>query len=127
MKEGGLHIPRIKPSSPLHSKLEGRRFAGEPPRLQRAGTPRYNLWFTQEIAHKAVTPCSLTLSRANSSTNILKACAKPKNVINELLGGLENFFRVWVDSHELQQPQMTQSEVLYKLDSSRCLLFCQKT
>jgi hypothetical protein len=60
----------------------------------RAGTPKYNLWFTQELARKAATPCSLTLSRANPSMNTFKACAKPKNVINELLGDLENFFRV---------------------------------
>jgi hypothetical protein len=57
---------------------------------------------------------SLTLSRANSSTNTLKAYAKPKDVINKLLGGLENFFRVWVASHELQQTQMTRGEALYR-------------
>jgi hypothetical protein len=71
-------------------------------RLQGAGTLRYNLWFTQEPAHKATPSCSLSLSRANPSTNTLKACAKPKDVRNELLGGLENFFRLWVASHELQ-------------------------
>jgi hypothetical protein len=61
-------------------------------------------------------PFSLTLSRANPSTNTLKTCAKPKNLINELLGDLENFFRVWVASHELQQPQMIQGEALYRLE-----------
>jgi hypothetical protein len=34
MKDGGLHVPRTKPSSPLHTKLEGQWLAGEPPRLQ---------------------------------------------------------------------------------------------
>jgi hypothetical protein len=81
IKEGGLHIPRTKPSLPLHTKPEGRWLADEPPRLQEASTSRYNLWFTQEPAHKVATHCSLTLSRA------LKTCAKPKDVINELLGG----------------------------------------
>jgi hypothetical protein len=91
MKEGDLHVPRIKPSSPLHTKPEGQWLADEPPKLQGAGTPRYNLWFTQEPAHEAAMACSLTLSRANSSTNTLKVCGKPKDVINKLLGGFENF------------------------------------
>jgi hypothetical protein len=116
MNEGGLHDPRTKPSSLLHTKPEGRRLAGKPPRLQRAGTPRYNLRFTQKPAHKAATPCSLPLSRANLSTNTLKACPRPKDVINEILGGLENFFRVRVASHELQQPQITLGESLYRLE-----------
>jgi hypothetical protein len=30
MKEEGLHVPRIKPSSPLHTKPEDRRLADEP-------------------------------------------------------------------------------------------------
>jgi hypothetical protein len=101
MKEGDLHVLRTKPSSSLHIKPEGRWLAGEPPKLQKAGTPRYNFWFTQELAYKAATTCSLALSRANPSTNTLKACAKSKDVINELLDGLENFFRAWVASHEL--------------------------
>jgi hypothetical protein len=66
--------------------------------------------------HKAATPCSLALSRANPSTDTLKACANPKDVISELLGGLENLFRVWVTSHELQQPQMTRGEALYRVE-----------
>ena len=32
-KGWGLHVPRIKPSTPLHTKPVGRRLAGEPPRL----------------------------------------------------------------------------------------------
>jgi hypothetical protein len=113
VKEGGLHVPRIKLSSPLHTKPEGRWLADEPPELQGAGTPRYNFWFTQEPAHKASTPCSL---KANPNTNTLKACANPKNMINKFLGGLENFFRVYVASHELQQPQMIRGEALYRLE-----------
>jgi hypothetical protein len=116
MKEEDLHVPRTKSSSPLHTKPEGRWLAGKPPRLQGAGTPRYNLWFTQEPAHKVATSYSLTHSRANPSTNTLEACAKPKDVINELLGGLENFFKVWVASHELQQTQMTWGKTLIRLE-----------
>jgi hypothetical protein len=32
------------------------------------------------------------------------------------LDGLENFFSVFVASHKLYQPQMTQHEVLYRLE-----------
>ena len=39
----GLHVPRTKLSTLLHIKLEGRRIAGEPPKLQGAGVPRYKL------------------------------------------------------------------------------------
>jgi hypothetical protein len=59
---------------------------------------------------------SLTLSRANPSINTLKAYAKAKDVINELLDSLENIFRVWLASHKLQQPQITQGEDLYRLE-----------
>jgi hypothetical protein len=43
-------VPRTKLSSPLHTKLEGRRLADEPRRLQEAGTPKLQLRFTQEPA-----------------------------------------------------------------------------
>jgi hypothetical protein len=91
MEDGGLHV-HTRSSTPLHTKPEGRRLAGEQPRLQGVGTPRYNLWFTQEPAYKAGTPCSLTLSRSNRSTNTFKACVKPKDMINMLFNGLKNFF-----------------------------------
>ena len=68
------------------------------------------MWFTQEPLHKAA-PCSHTLSRANPSTNTHKGYAKPKNLINEYLDGLEKFSGMWVASHEFQQAQMTQGEV----------------
>src|SRR5688572_20835490 len=35
----GLHVPRTQSSTPLHTKPEGRRLAGELLRLQGAGTP----------------------------------------------------------------------------------------
>jgi hypothetical protein len=34
-KEEGLHVPRTKPSSLLHTKPEGWRLAGEPPKTTR--------------------------------------------------------------------------------------------
>ena len=52
------------------------------------------------------------------STLVYKACAKPKDVINIFLGALEVFFNVGGDSPELQQPQITRGEVLYRLEGS---------
>jgi hypothetical protein len=77
---------------------------------------KIQLVVTQEPAHKAATSYSFTLSIANPNTNTLKACAKSKNMINELLGGLENFFRAWIASHELQQSQMTRSDALHRIE-----------
>jgi hypothetical protein len=41
-------------------------------------------------------------------------------VINELFGGLENFFKVWVASHELQLSQITQGETRNSLLDVTC-------
>ena len=53
MKDRDLHIPRTKPSTPLHTKLEGCRLAGEPRKLQGAVTPRYKFEQLSSTAHKA--------------------------------------------------------------------------
>jgi hypothetical protein len=96
-KEGGLHISHIKPSSPLHTKLEGRWLADEPRRLQGAGTPRYKF----EVHSRSSTRSqhlALTLSLALHLTKL---------VLNLMiwsmssLVSLENFFIVSVASHEL--------------------------
>ena len=47
MKEGSPH-PQTKLSVPLHIKPEGRKLAGEPPRLQEASTSGLERWFTLE-------------------------------------------------------------------------------
>ena len=52
MKDGGLHVPHTKLSTPLHTKTKGHRLAGEPPKLQGAGTPRYKLELLSSTAHK---------------------------------------------------------------------------
>jgi hypothetical protein len=112
-----LHEERRSPPPP-HKAVVTAPHQDLPARLQEADTLRYNLWFTQEPAHKIATPCSSTLSRANSTTNTLKACAKHNDVINDLLGGFENFFRVWVTPHKLQQAQMVRGEALYRIEAS---------
>jgi hypothetical protein len=45
------------------------------------------------------------------------------------LDGLEIFFSVFAASHELQQPKMTRSQALYRLEGSSLLLlaFTQKS
>ena len=62
MKDGGLHVPCTKLSTQLHTKPEGRRCAGEPPRLQRWLVHRDTRWFTLEPAHK-VQHLALTVSQ----------------------------------------------------------------
>jgi len=42
-KDASLHVPRTKLSMPLRTKPEGRWLAIEPPMLQGAGAPRYNV------------------------------------------------------------------------------------
>ena len=71
----GLHIPRTKPSSPLHTKPEGQILTDEPSSLPEAGTSSTKCGSRLEPAHKAQY-LALTLSRANPSTNSHKVCAK---------------------------------------------------
>ena len=59
MKDGSLHVPYTKLSSPLHTKPEGRWFAGEPLKLQ---APRYKLELHSSTSHKAQ-HLALTLSQ----------------------------------------------------------------
>jgi hypothetical protein len=53
---GGSPRPPHKASSALHTKLKGRRLAGEPPRLRGFGAP-CTAWSTRESPHKIGTPC----------------------------------------------------------------------
>ena len=66
-----LHVPCTKPSTPLHTKLEGRRLAGEPPKLQEAGTPRYK--FEQlSSSTQGTTLCSHTQTWASLALSLTK-------------------------------------------------------
>jgi hypothetical protein len=53
---GGVPRPPHKASSPLPTKPEGRRLAGELPRLRGSGAP-CTTWSPRESPHKAGTPC----------------------------------------------------------------------
>jgi len=52
MKDGDLHVPCTKMSTQLHTKLKGHKLAGEPPKLQGTGTPRYMFEQLLSTTHK---------------------------------------------------------------------------
>ena len=72
--DGGLHVPCTKLSAPLHTKLEGRKRAGESQRLQEWSAHRGTSLFTQELAHK-IEHLALTLSQElNLALTLSKVC-----------------------------------------------------
>jgi len=86
--------PRTKLSTPLHTKPEGRRLAGEPPKLQ--GWPAHqdtSLVHSRTIAQGSK-PCLITHSRANLALTLTKLVLKTKDLIFMLLDGLEVFLGV---------------------------------
>jgi hypothetical protein len=91
----GLLVPRTNPWSPLHAKQEDRRLAGDPRRLQGPSILRLQLRCTQELAQDIYTLLS-HFNRASLALSLTKLVLKFKNLINELLDSLENFFRVWM-------------------------------
>jgi hypothetical protein len=100
----GLLVPRTKMLSPLYTKPEGRRLADEPQRLQGAGTPRYKL----EVHSRTITRSqhlALTLFRSSLALHLIKLVLNLRIWSMSSLVGLENFSRVYLASHELQQPQ----------------------
>jgi hypothetical protein len=100
MKEGALHVPA---QSHRRRSTASRRVDDLPVSHQDSKGPAHRDTTCGSLKNQHTRQQRLlSLARANSSTNTLKICAKPKDMINKLLGGLENFFRVWVASHELQ-------------------------
>ena len=95
MKDGGLHVPCTKPLTPLHTKPEGQRHAGEPPRLQGGRCTEIQEWFTLDPAHKAQ-HLALSLSQ-----ELILALTLTKLVLSlriwslSTLVGLEVFFNVY--------------------------------
>ena len=47
-------VPHTKTSTLLYTKLESRKLAGDPPKLQWAGTPRYKLEQLSSTSHKSL-------------------------------------------------------------------------
>ena len=72
--EGGVSVPRTKLSTPLHTKPEGRRLAGEPPRLQERPAHRDTIVVHSRTSTQGTTPCSLTQLRANLALKHSKMC-----------------------------------------------------
>ena len=64
-KDEGLHIPRTKSSTLLHTKPESRRRAGEPQRLQGWPVHQDTLVVHSKTSTQGSTPCSLTHLRVN--------------------------------------------------------------
>src|SRR6185436_14615773 len=60
----GLH-PRTKLSTPLHTKPEGRRLAGKPPKLQRWPAHQDTILVHFRTTAQGSKPCLITHSRAN--------------------------------------------------------------
>jgi hypothetical protein len=106
MKDGDLHVLCTKISTPLHTMPEGRRRAGEPPRLQECRCTKVQDWFTLEPQHKATSPCSCTLSRAKPSTYTHKDVLRTKDLITKHLDGLEKFLGVGVTSRDSSNSKM---------------------
>jgi hypothetical protein len=85
IKEGSSRS-RTKPSSPLHTKPEGRRLADKRQRLKGNGTPRLQRWFTLE-------PCTrqqhlaLSLSWSNLALTLSNLVLKSIDMITKHYGG----------------------------------------
>ena len=99
-KRGGLHVPRTKMLTPLHTKT---------PRM--AGTPSTSLSSSQAQHTRHTT----LLSHSNlsyPSTLTYKACARPKDLITKHFGWLGGVFEYVWDFSELQQLQNGRGEAL---------------
>jgi hypothetical protein len=72
-------------------------------------------WGSLKNHHRITTPSSHTLFRASLALHLTKLVLNLRIWSMSSLVGLENFSRVSVASHELQQPQMTWGEALYRL------------
>ena len=86
--------PRTKLSTPLHTKTEGRRLAGEPPKLQ--GWPAHQ---DTRMVHSRTTsqgskPCFITHLRANLVLTLTKLVLRTLDFIFMILDGLEMFLGV---------------------------------
>ena len=109
--------PRTKLSMPFHTKPEGRRLAGEPPKLQ--GWPAHQ---DIRMVHSRTTaqeskPCLITHSRANLALTLTKLVLRTKDLIFMLLDGLEVFLDVCVMSWDSSNLQMAGGAHIYRSPS----------
>jgi hypothetical protein len=87
-----------------------------PQRLQEIGILRYKLEVHSRTITRSIIPYSHTLSKPSLELHLTKLVLNLRIRSMSFLIGLENFSRVSVVSHELQQPQMAQGAALYRLE-----------
>ena len=91
----GLSVPRTMSSTPFHTKPEGQRHAGKPPRLQGWTVHQDTSRFTQEPAHK-VQHLALTLYQEKIlELTLIKLVLSLSIWSLSTLVGLEVFFNVY--------------------------------
>jgi hypothetical protein len=71
MEDGGLHV-HTRSSTPLHTKPEGRRLAGEPPRIPRDRHTKIKAQGSLKNQHKVTTSCSHTLFRVSLALHLIE-------------------------------------------------------
>ena len=105
-KGGGLHVPRTKMSSPLHTKPEYRGRCRRATKTPRGRHTEYKRWFSPRTKAQGTQPCSLTHSRAKLVLNLRmwSICS---------LVGLEMFFNVSRVSLNSSKFQMTGGTHIY--------------
>ena len=97
MKEG-VSVPRTRLSTPLHTKSEGRRLAGEPSKLQGWPAHQDTILVPSRTTAQGSKSCLTTHSRANLALTLTKLMLRTKDLISILLDGLEVFLDVYVMS-----------------------------
>ena len=74
---------------PFHTKPEGRRLAGEPPKLQGWPAHQDTILVHSRTTTQGSKPYFITHSRANLTLTLTKLVLRTKDLISMLLDGLE--------------------------------------
>jgi len=94
-KGGGLHVPRTKMSSLLHTKPEGRWWCRQATKTQRGRHTKYKRCLSPRTKAQGTQPYSLTHSRANLALTLTKHVLNLRMWSICSLDGLELFFNVY--------------------------------
>ena len=86
---GGLHVPRTKMSSSLHTKPEGRWRCRRATKTPSGQHTEYKMWLSPRTKAQGTQPCSLTHSRANLTLTLTKHVLNLKIWSINTLVGLE--------------------------------------
>ena len=113
-KDGGLHVPCTKSSTPLHTKPEGRRLAGEPAKLKGWAAHQDIRMVHSRTTAQGSKSCLITHSRANLALTLTKLVLRTKDLIFMLLDGLEMFLGVCGKFSNSSKLQMTGGAHIYR-------------